>query len=147
MKRLRSNSDILMISLRKIIQVIDQNSRSLYKRIGLTGPQLIILQEIEFNAGMFVGELAREVSLSQATVTSILERLENRGLIGRRRSDNDRRRVLLHATDEGKKLIKEAPPLMPESFAERFNQMPEWEQTMILSSLQRLAGLMTTGIN
>ena len=42
----RTTSDKVMIALRKIIQAIDMNSKKLVKRVGLTGPQLVILQEI-----------------------------------------------------------------------------------------------------
>ena len=142
MNQLRPNSDNVIIALRKIIQAIDQNSRSLFKRIGLTGPQLVILQGIDSRTEISVGELSREVSLSQATVTSVLERMESRGLVERRRSHGDRRRVLVRVTDAGRNLLESAPPLMQETFVEQFNQLPDWEQTMILSSLQRLVSLM-----
>ena len=38
----RTVSDSVMIALRKIIQAIDMNSKKLVKRVGLTGPQLVI---------------------------------------------------------------------------------------------------------
>ena len=80
------------------------------KRVGLTGPQLVILREIEGLADVSVGQLARKVSLSQATVTGILERLGKKKLIDRQRTPDDRRRVLVHITPEGRKLLAEAPP-------------------------------------
>ena len=63
----------VLVSLRKIIQSIATNSRSLVKRVGLTGPQLMILQEIACAGETSVGELAKAISLSQGTVTGILE--------------------------------------------------------------------------
>lgn len=134
----------VLVAIRKIIQSIDLNSKSLIKRVGLTGPQLTILQEIINRGEVSVGEVAEAISLSQATVTGILERMENRGLLTRRRSEIDRRKVLVKGTDAGKHLLKTAPPLMQEVFLERFNGLQDWEQIMILSSLQRLASLMDT---
>ena len=145
----RTNKDVssttthgVLIAIRKIVQSIALNSRSLVKRVGLTGPQLTILQEIASIGEVSVGEVARAISLSQGTVTGILERLENRGLVTRRRSHSDRRRVLVQVTTVGEQLLEKAPPLMQEVFVERFSSLQEWEQTMILSALQRLVTLM-----
>ena len=137
-----ATSDNVLIALRKIIQSIDLNSRSLVKRVGLTGPQLIILQEISKSEEISSGQIAKAISLSQATVTGILERLEKRGLIERRRSEVDKRKVLVRVTPKGYQLLENAPPLMQESFIEQFNSLPDWEQSMILSALQRLVTLM-----
>jgi DNA-binding MarR family transcriptional regulator len=134
--------DKVMIALRKIIRAIDMNSKNLVKRVGLTGPQLLILMEISRKDGITPGEIARAVSLSQATVTGILERMEKRQLITRRRSQSDKRRILVSLTEGGEQTIKDAPPLMQEGFVERFTGLDEWEQTMILSSLQHLVSLM-----
>ena len=138
----RTNSDSVMIALRKIIQAIDMNSKKLVKRVGLTGPQLVILQEISSLGEVTAGEIARAVSLSQATLTGILERMEKRGLLSRRRSEHDKRRVMVRITDSGKKVLEDAPSLMQEEFVDGFSSLQEWEQNMILSSLQRLVSIM-----
>jgi len=139
---IRTMSDHVMISLRKIIRAIDMNSKKLVKRVGLTGPQLVILQEISNLKEVTTGEIARAVSLSQATVTGILERMEKRGLLARHRSDSDKRRTMVHITDTGRQILEDAPPLMQEAFVERFSGLPDWEQTMILSALQHLVSIM-----
>ena len=138
----RTVSDNVMIALRKIIQAIDTNSKKLVKRVGLTGPQLVILQEITRMGEVTAGEIAQAVSLSQATVTGILERMEKRGLLARRRSERDKRRIMVRITRKGQQVLDDAPPLMQEAFVERFSDLQEWEQTMILSSLQRLVSIM-----
>jgi DNA-binding MarR family transcriptional regulator len=88
------------------------------------------------------GVLAREVSLSQATVTSILDRLERKGLLVRERSADDKRKVMVSLTEEGGQALEKAPTLMQESFIKDFNRLEDWEQNLILSSLQRVAGMM-----
>jgi DNA-binding MarR family transcriptional regulator len=137
-----SISDAVLIALRQIIRAIDLRSKSLVKQFGLTGPQLLILQEIARAEEITASELAKSISLSQATVTGILERLEKRTLITRRRSNSDRRRVKVSATPTGRQLLEAAPPLMQESFVEQFDRLQNWEQHMILSSLQRLVAMM-----
>lgn len=139
---IRTASDSVMIALRKIIQAIDMNSKKLVKRVGLTGPQLVILQEISSLEEVTAGEIARAVSLSQAMVTGILDRMEKRELIVRQRSDRDKRRIKIRITETGQQILKDAPPLMQEAFVERFSSLQDWEQSMILSALQRLVSIM-----
>lgn len=110
--------------------------------MGLTGPQLIILKEISEYDEISVGDIAKKVSLTQGTMTGILERMEKRDLVARRRSSEDKRRVMVKITESGMKLLRNSPPLMQEIFVEKFNQLPDWIQTMILSSLQHLVVIM-----
>ena len=135
-------ADDVLICLRKIIQSHYLYSHFLLKQVGLTGSQLAVLQEIRKKKEPTVGEIAKAISLSQATVTGILERLENRNLVTRRRTPVDRRKVLVNLTRQGMQLLEGAPPLLRESFVSDFNALQEWEKSMILSSLQRLVQMM-----
>ncbi len=135
-------TDEVLINLRKIIQMIDIHSRYLVRQVGLTGPQLAILQELSRQGNISTGELAKAISLSQATVTGILERLEKKGLVERTRSDNDRRRVIVNVTEDCIRLLEKAPSQLQESFVNTFHELEEWEQSMILSSLQRIVSMM-----
>ncbi len=132
----------VLIALRRIIRSIDMHSHTLSKFYGLTGPQLIVLLELSRNDEITPSRLARAISLSQATVTGILDRLEKRGFITRRRSDTDRRRVLVSTTSHADQMLDTGPPIMQISFIEAFKQLQDWEQTMILSSLQHLVALL-----
>ncbi len=135
----------LLHQRRSHIQQLLAGCRGLYQNpspVGFTSSpdhQSSLLQSFD-NTGY--GTLAKAISLSQGTVTGIIERLERRGLVVRRRSESDRRRVLVQTTAAGQQLLDAAPPLMQEMFVERFNNLQEWEQTMILSSLQRLVTIM-----
>ena len=135
-------SDQVLISLRQIIQAIDLHSRNLVKACGLTAPQLVILREIVRNENRSVGHLAKAVSLSQATVTGILRRLENRDLIVRRRSETDRRRVLVESTPAGRRVLADAPSPLQQTFVHNFKKAESWQQTMILCALQRIVAMM-----
>ena len=138
----REISDNVLIAIRKIIQAIDLNSKKLVKQVGLTGPQLVILQEISRLGTVSVGEVAKNVSLSQGTVTGILERMEKRGVVVRQRSNQDKRRVMVRITESGNKILSNAPPIIQERFLGKFSQLEGWEKTMILSALQRLVFMM-----
>ncbi|MCL1067694.1 MarR family winged helix-turn-helix transcriptional regulator [Shewanella olleyana] len=132
----------LFVSIRKIIRAIDIRSRKLSKEAGVTGPQLIILQELARIKGVTAKEVSTQVNLSQATVTNILDRLESKHFIKRVRSESDRRRVALFLTDEGKEALLNAPQPIEESFVETFSALKDWEQFQLLSSVERIAEMM-----
>lgn len=133
--------DQVIVALRRVIRAVDLHSRRLVESHGLTGPQALILKALQ-NSSLPAGELATRVSLSQGTVTDILNRLEKRGLISRIRDTEDRRRVLVEATDAALALLAQSPPLLQESFAQRFSNLQDWEQTQLLASLQHIAAMM-----
>jgi DNA-binding MarR family transcriptional regulator len=133
---------LVMAALRRIIRAIDLHSRSLVHRFGLTGPQLVVLKELVDTSPCSVSELAAAVNLSQATVTGILDRLERKSMVVRVRDSKDRRRVLVSPTPVAQEVLAGAPPLLQEHFTERFAKLPDWQQTQILSSLQRIVALM-----
>jgi DNA-binding MarR family transcriptional regulator len=134
--------DNVLIALRRVIRATDLHSKQLVKSSGLTTPQILLLHSIRDKGKVSVGELANSISLSQATVTSILDRLEKRGFIYRERSEIDRRKVHTYLTDAGEETSKNAPKLLQESFIRQFRDLQEWEQTMIISSLERIALMM-----
>ena len=135
-------TEMVVVALRRIIRAIDLRSRFLVTRYGLTGPQLTVLRELSEHSGVSVGELTRTIHLSQATVTGILDRLAKRELIDRQRSDQDKRRVQVWLTDTGKQMLIDAPPLLQEEFTDEFSKLEDWEQSQILSTLQRVVSMM-----
>lgn len=130
-----------IIALRRISRAIEMHSRLLSQRHGLTDPQLTVLREIVRSGPVSAGELARKVHLSHPTVTGILSRLEKRGLIARSRSEQDRRSVLLTVTEEGRKIVADVPSPLQDRLRDEFVKLNEWEQTSMLSALQRIASM------
>jgi len=134
--------DEVLVALRRIIRATDLHSRQLSKIAGLTAPQLLILQLLRQHTELTVGEVAQRVSLSQATVTTIIDRLEKRGFVKRERGSADKRKVYVYLTAEADSVLLNAPKPLQESFVQQFQDLHDWEQTMILSSLERVAYMM-----
>src|SRR5690606_40105233 len=100
----------------------------------VTGVQTCALPIFRDLGEVTIGTIADNVSLSQATVTTILDRLELRKLVYRVRSTQDKRKVHAHLTEAGAELLARAPNPLQEDFIEKFQSLAEWEQTMILAS-------------
>lgn len=132
----------VLIALRRLMRATDLHSRELVRTTGLTTPQLLLLQAIRNRGEVGIGELAGDINLSQATVTSILDRLEQRGLVTRQRSSKDKRKVHAYLTETGKAMVRKAPPPLQENFVSQFQGLEDWEQHMIIASLQKVAAMM-----
>lgn len=137
-----SDYDEILVSIRRITRAIDLQSKKLVKQTGLTAPQLVILQSLRTTGRMSPSSVAKEVSLSQATVTSILDRLEKGGLVRRERSTEDKRIVYACLTSDGLKRLEEAPELLQSGFLREYRKLEDWERAMIISAFQRVATMM-----
>lgn len=137
-----NNIQDVLIALRRLIRAADIHSKRLVKTAGLTAPQLLLLQSIRSSGDATVGELAKQVNLSQATVTTIIDRMEKRELVYRKRSEVDKRKVYVYLTPKGETLLDNAPTPLQQQFVTQYLQLEAWEQNMILSSLQRVAKMM-----
>jgi len=133
--------DEVLVALRRLIRATDLHSRHLSKTVGLTAPQLLLLQTVRREVEVPIGDIARSMSLSQATVTTIVDRLEARALLKRQRSQQDKRKVYVSLTEEGRRILDNAPTALHTRLIDKFQFLEDWEQAMILSSLQRLATL------
>jgi DNA-binding MarR family transcriptional regulator len=79
-------------------------SRRMETRLGLTGPQRLVVRLVGRFPGIPSGELAGLLHVDPSTLTGLVSRLERRGLVARRSDPRDRRRVLLGLTPQGRAL-------------------------------------------
>lgn len=136
--------DIFM-DLRRIMRGMDVYSRQLSDSHGLTGPQMLCLREIAQQGALTTGTLALAVSLSPATLTGILDRLEMRGLVSRERRPEDKRRVVVSLTTHGKQMAQELPSPIQERFGAKLASLSAEEQAVIRRALASVANMMEEG--
>jgi DNA-binding MarR family transcriptional regulator len=80
-------------------------SRHMERKIGITGPQRLVMREVGQRPDILPGELATALGIHASTVTGIVERLVERGLVERERSPDDRRSTRLRLTPAGRVLL------------------------------------------
>ena len=134
--------DEVLVALRRITRAIDLHSKRLQKESGLTTSQLLVMEAIAKLGNPSPSAIAREIVLSQATVTSILDRLENNGFVIRTRSDEDRRLVRISLTETGQEKVDQAPELLQAGFLKEYRTLPDWQRNMLVASLQHIAYMM-----
>jgi DNA-binding MarR family transcriptional regulator len=79
--------------------------------LGITGAQWVILMRIATGCGSTAAELCRFSRYDTGSMTRMLDRLQEKGLIRRVRSDKDRRVVRLELTEAGRDLHTLLPPV------------------------------------
>lgn len=131
-----------LIAIRRIVRAAEFAARDLSKVAGLTPSQMVVLQLIGRDGELTAGALAEAARLSQATVTALLDRLEDKELILRRRSPQDRRRVVVALTDAGRRTLITTPDVLQNRFASRFEELESWEQAAMVAALERVAALL-----
>ena len=131
-----------LVAIRRIVRAAEFASRDLARTTGLTPSQLIVLQIVAREGGPGAGAIAEAARLSQATVTALLDKLEARGLVIRNRGSQDRRRVSVELTQEGRRALADMPDVLQDRFAARFENLADWEQASIIAGLERVAALL-----
>ena len=132
----------MLATLRQILRAVSLHSRHLIRYVGVTGPQLMLIREIAADAGVSSSKLTRIASMSHATVSTILKRLDERGFIRRERSATDRRTTHLFVTQKAYNLLRTNPDPLQGQFLQEFSQLDNWEQHMLISSIQRVATML-----
>jgi DNA-binding MarR family transcriptional regulator len=133
---------LLYRSLRAITRSMNIYSRSLLKNSGVTGPQLSIMVALNEDGPLTISEVSKRIHLSRGTLTGTIHRMETAELITRTHSIDDRRKSTLHLAPKGVQILETvSSPLPPEVVTRLESGIPEWEQHMLLSAVQRLANL------
>lgn len=130
-------------AVRRIVRAHDLQSRALAKRCGLTAAQLIVMKAVLELGEVTSGALSVYADISAATVVTILDNLEERGLIQRYRSGSDRRIVHTRLTDAGSALMAQAPEPLGELFLDRFAKLSGPERQALADAVSRLGELMS----
>lgn len=87
-------------------------------KLGITYPQYLVLLVLWEHDSMPVNDIARKLILNTNTITPLLKRMEQQGLIRRARSEEDERKVIVQLTSNGIEL-KERASSVPEGLIKR----------------------------
>ncbi|MFQ5507925.1 MAG: MarR family winged helix-turn-helix transcriptional regulator [Leptospirillia bacterium] len=135
----------ILRSLRQIIRATAMYSRELQVKHHVTVPQLTCLAAVAENEPATTTRIAREVQLSPSTVVGIVDRLENAGLVRRKRDTGDRRVVNITLTEEGLRLVARSPSPLQAELARALESLPDLERATIALSLEKLVNLLHVG--
>ena len=107
-------------------------------KLGLTPPQFYVLATIGYAGRLPFGEIGAKMMVTVSNLTGIVDRLEEKNLVVRKRDENDRRVVHVVLTDKGAKLYKSTIPQFEKCVAEIFVGLGRAEQKQLSAILRRL---------
>lgn len=99
----------VMDSLRSLVRALRISTRAVEKEIGISGAQLFVLQQLLDSPARSVNDLAERTSTHQSSVSTVVSRLVDRGLVRREPSADDARRMEISITERGRGLVDTAP--------------------------------------
>ncbi len=137
-----NRSNHALIALRRIFRVTELSSRELARKSELTASQLLVLRYLGESGAALPSAIAKSIELKQATVTVLVNKLEDAGLVTRRRDTEDRRRVWVELTISGHAAREKSPDFLQNRFERGFEGLEEWEQAMVIATLERIASLL-----
>lgn len=129
-------------NIRRVFQVINEQSKRVKRQTGLTGPQLWTIKAIADAENINVKELAHRIYLHPATVVGILDRLEENGLVVRARSKEDRRVVGLKLTAKGRQLVANAPEVVQGMLVSGLEKLTKNQLELIDNGLEELVKML-----
>ena len=128
--------------LRPLLLRLNRQLRRELGPVGITGGQAALLHAIRSNPGVGVRALAAHEGVSAPAMSGYGDRLEAAGLVRRVRSEEDRRRVGLELTDDGRSVLRSARSRRTAWLAARLKRLDEQELATVEAALPALARLL-----
>ncbi|MGE5230102.1 MAG: MarR family winged helix-turn-helix transcriptional regulator [Deltaproteobacteria bacterium] len=125
-------------ALRRIVQALRLSAARAKRHTGLSGAQLFVLQQLADQPAQSLNELAQRTRTHQSSVSTVVTRLVGRGLVSRRRADEDGRRLLLELTPDGRDLLSGAPETAQSRLIAALERLPQSQLTTLASTLEGL---------
>jgi DNA-binding MarR family transcriptional regulator len=126
-------------ALRRIVQILRASAGAAQHDFGLTGAQLFVLEELGATPGMSVGELAARTFTHQSSVSLVVQRLVQRGLVVKAGAREDRRRVELRVTNAGRAIIRRAPHVAQRRLLEGIADLRTPDRRVLAHALRAVA--------
>ena len=126
-KPFKSGEEELYLNLARTTEALSWKPAELLKNFELTGVQYNVLRILRGagSDGLICSEISERLITKDSDITRLLERLENRGLVGREKSEKDRRHVITKITAEGLRLLAEIDEPMTELHKQQLGHLGE----------------------
>jgi DNA-binding MarR family transcriptional regulator len=118
---------------------LQRTSKRMAARLGVTGPQRLVIRVVGRFPGIPAGHLARLLHLHPSTLTGVLERLARAGLVRRRRDPRDGRRLLLSLTDRGRRFDTETEGTVESAIEHALSETPAAKLEAVREVLESIA--------
>jgi DNA-binding MarR family transcriptional regulator len=133
-KRLHPHVTAVLDALRRIVRDLRQSSRTSEREFGIGSAQLFVLQQLADSPVDSINDLADRTYTHPSSVSVVVRRLVEQGLVVRRAAVDDRRRRELRLTAMGRRVVARAPVTAQVRLIHALLELPESQ----LGSLERV---------
>jgi DNA-binding MarR family transcriptional regulator len=133
-----SDSQRILDSIRRLVRILRVSDRQAQADLGISGAQLFVLRELGKTPALSLGDLAARTRTDQSSVSVVVTRLVDAGLVTRDRDERDARRLVLHLTRSGRSLLQRATPVAQEKLLTAFDRMPAEERRRFADTFEEI---------
>lgn len=148
LEQLPPQSASILDDLRRIVRVLRESSRAAEQEVGVSGAQLFVLRTLAQKNGqgelpaLTLNELSGRTRTHQSSVSVVVKRLVERGLVSRTPAPHDARCVQLRLTKRGQRLLDRAPLAAQDRLILGIERLKPAEQKRLASALHELVAAM-----
>ncbi len=134
----------ILVKLRKIIRSINLESKKIEKELGVSIPQLLVLQYLsdQEDYKAFAKDIKAYINLNASTVSGIISRLESKGLVARLPKPNDKRAIYITLTAKGAVLIQKSPTTLQEKVSQKLKKLTPVQIDELDKNIELLTAIM-----
>jgi DNA-binding MarR family transcriptional regulator len=135
-----SDSRRILESIRRLVRLLRVSDRAAQTSAGLSAAQLFVLAELGKQPEQSLSELAERTRTDQSSVSTVVSRLVDGGLVARERDAADARRLVLTLTRNGRVALQKAPPVAQEQLIDVIDALPARERAGFAETFERILG-------
>lgn len=131
----------ILNSVRQIVQALRVSSRQAESQFGLSSAQLFVLQKLsEADRPVSLSDLAAKTLTHISSVSVVVSRLGDQGLISKQAAADDARRSEIKVTTKGLELLRARPHTAQEELIAAVGRLEDDEQAQLAKLLEKLVG-------
>ena len=128
-------------SIRKLVRAVYLDSQKMSRKFGLTGPQSIVLRLLLNKGPMSSADLSRLMYVTPSNMTGIIDRLERKGLIERKRKERDRRVSMIILTEAGRAMSANIPDPIEKKFINQLSDLENEHVQLLAMAMNQILNL------
>jgi DNA-binding MarR family transcriptional regulator len=132
----------IIFSIRRLMQAGELYTKELNKKYDVSVPQLNSLLTLYEYGPLPPSQIANHIMVKSSTVTGIVDRLEQKGLVERLRNSPDRRVITIQLTESWKKLAENAPSPIQHKILDGLKRLSKAEIDLVVRALTKLTNML-----
>ena len=139
-RNMTDNTDSARVldAIRRLVRHLRLADRAAQSELGISGAQLFVLAELGKTSSLSLNDLAARTRTDQSSVSVVVSRLVDAGLVTRERDQRDARRLVLNLTKNGRAMLQRAPSVPQEQILAVMEQLAPAERKRFADSFTAL---------